>query len=117
MSLNKEKYQALANSLEQFRSDVTTTQIDATQLQRRLASLKELFQEQIVPIAESNSHEQSYRTEMSKQLRLLEIDVMFYQGARQAATVQTRLQTIGYRLSTLLRYCDAILQPEDETGV
>lgn len=117
MSLNKEKYQALANFLEQFRSDVTTTQLDPTELQQRLTSLKEIFQQRIVPISESDSREQSYRTEISKQLRLLEIDVMFYQGARQAATVQTRLQTIGDRLTTLIRYCDAILQPEAETEI
>lgn len=116
MSLNKENYQALANSLGQLRSDVTTTQLDATELQRRLTSLQQLFQQQIVPLPESDSREQSYRTEISKQLRLLEIDVMFFQGARQPATVKTRLQTIGDRLTTLIQYCDAILQPEAESG-
>jgi hypothetical protein len=49
---------------------------------------------------------------MSKQLRLLAIDVMFLQGARQASTAQTRLQTISDRLTTLIQYCDAIIQPE-----
>src|SRR5689334_17500368 len=112
MSLNSEKYQAFVTLLEQLRSDATTTQIDAPELLRRVASLQKVFGEEIVPLAGEDWRVQSYQTEMSKQLRLLEIDVMFFQGARQASTVQTRLQTIGDRLTTLIQYCNAILQPE-----
>ncbi|OUL18165.1 hypothetical protein BV372_34370 [Nostoc sp. T09] len=129
MSLNKDHYQVFASLLEQLRSDVTNTQLNATELRQRLASLKQFFGQQIVPLSEVDSRErevraeassdrnfareQSYRTEMSKQLRLLEIDIMFFQGARQESTAQARLQTIRDRLTTLIRYCDAILRPED----
>ncbi|MBD2207039.1 heterocyst frequency control protein PatD [Calothrix sp. FACHB-1219] len=113
MSLNTDKYQVLASFLEEFRSDATNTQLNANQLRQRLASLKQLFVQQIVPLTEEDSKEQSYRTEMSKQLRLLEIDIMFFQGARQVSTAQARLQTISDRLTTLIRYCDAILRPEE----
>ncbi|MDF5712180.1 MAG: heterocyst frequency control protein PatD [Nostoc sp. S4] len=114
MSLYREKYQALVTLLEQLRSDATTTQIDIPELRRRVASLKQLFAKEIVPLADRDSRVQSYQTEMSKQLRLLEIDVMFFQGARQASTIETRLQTISDRLTTLIQYCKAILQPEAE---
>ncbi|MEH2246030.1 heterocyst frequency control protein PatD [Nostoc sp.] len=143
MSLNREKYQALITLLEQLRSDATTTQIVAPELRQRVTSLQQFFGQQIVPLADvdvgvgvgeasrreasrreasrreaspqgEDSRVQSYQTEMSKQLRLLEIDVMFLQGARQASTAQTRLQTISDRLTTLIQYCDAILQPEAE---
>ncbi|MBD2413054.1 hypothetical protein FACHB389_02105 [Nostoc calcicola FACHB-389] len=114
MSSNCEKYQAFVTLLEQLRSDATTNQIVAPELRRRVASLQQLFGEEIVPLADENWRVQSYQTEMSKQLRLLEIDVMFFQGARQASTVQTRLQTISDRLTTLIQYCNAILQPEAE---
>ncbi|MCC5616581.1 heterocyst frequency control protein PatD [Nostoc sp. CHAB 5836] len=122
MSLNPEKYLALVTLLEQLRSDATTTQIAAPELRRRVASLQQFFGQQIVPLADvgepslqgEDSRVQSYQTEMSKQLRLLEIDVMFFQGARQASTAQTRLQTISDRLTTLIQYCNAILQPEAE---
>jgi hypothetical protein len=129
MSLNTDKYRVFASFLEEFRSDATNTQINANQLRQRLASLKQLFVQQIVPLTEADSperevresassernlaKEQSYQTEMSKQLRLLEIDVMFFQGARQVSTAQARLQTISDRLTTLIRYCDAILRPEE----
>ncbi len=112
MSLKHEKYQTLATLLEKLRSDATTTELDAAQLRQRLTSLQQFFGQQIVPLADADSKEQSYRTEMSKQLRLLEIDVMFFQGARQPATAQARLQTIGDRLTTMIKYCDAILQQE-----
>jgi len=113
MSLNQEKYQTLANLLEQFRSDAKNTPLDATELRQRLASLNQFFGQQIVPLTELDSREQSYRTEIGKQLRLLEIDVMFFQGARQVSTAQARLQTISDRLTTLIQYCDAILRLED----
>jgi hypothetical protein len=112
MSLNCEKYQTLANLLVQLRSDVAANQPDTTGLKQRVAQLQQLFQREVVPLAVADSKEQSYRTEMSKQLRLLEIDVIFLQGARQAATAQVRLKTIGDRLTTLLQYCHAILQQE-----
>lgn len=114
MSLNRDKYQALATLLEQLRSDATTTQLNAPELRRRLASLQEFFGQQIVPLTDVDSRVQSYRTEISKQLRLLEIDIMFFQGARQVSTAQTRLQTIGDRLTTLIGYCAAILKPEEQ---
>ncbi|MBD2513725.1 heterocyst frequency control protein PatD [Nostoc sp. FACHB-973] len=114
MSSNCEKYQAFVTLLEHLRSDATTNQIVAPELRRRVASLQQLFGEEIVPLADENWRVQSYQTEMSKQLRLLEIDVMFFQGARQASTAQTRLQTISDRLTTLIQYCNAILQPEAE---
>jgi hypothetical protein len=111
MSLNREKYHTLANLFRQLHSDAITNQLDAAQLRQRLAFLQEFFGQQIVPLVELDSREQSYRTEMSKQLRLLEIDIMFFQGARQQSTTQARRQTIGDRLTTLIQYCDAILQP------
>lgn len=122
MSLNREKYQAFVTLLEQLRSDATTTQIVGPELRQRVASLQQFFGQQIVPLTDVGQASpqgedwrvQSYQTEMSKQLRLLEIDVMFLQGARQASTAQTRLQTISDRLTILIQYCDAILQPEAE---
>ncbi|AFY32717.1 heterocyst frequency control protein PatD [Calothrix sp. PCC 7507] len=111
MSLNREKYQALANLLGQLHSDATNNLLEAATLRSRLASLQQFFGQQIAPLTEVESREQSYRTEISKQLRLLEIDVMFFQGARQQSTAQARLETICDRLTTLVQYCDAILQP------
>ncbi len=118
MSLNCEKYHQLATLLQQLRDYTTSTELNAPELRLRVASLQQMFLVQIVPLTDEdtqmphNSREQSYQTEMSKQLRLLELDVMFFQGARQSATAQARLQTISDRLTTLMQYCEAILQQE-----
>lgn len=111
MSLSSDKYQVLVNLLEQLRTDVSNLQVSTPELSGRVATLQKLFTEEIIPLAaDANSREQSYQTEISKQLRLLAVDVMFLQGAKQTATVQTRLKTIGDRLSILMQYCQAVLQ-------
>ncbi|MBD2386939.1 heterocyst frequency control protein PatD [Cylindrospermum sp. FACHB-282] len=113
MSQNRHKYQVLATLLEQLQADATTTQLDAPELRQRLAELQEFFRQEIVSLTDADSRVQSFRTEISKQLRLLEVDVMFLQGARQASTAKARLQTISSRLTTLIQYCAAILQQEE----
>ncbi|ARV60481.1 hypothetical protein BZZ01_19230 [Nostocales cyanobacterium HT-58-2] len=116
MSLIREKYHALKILLKQLHSDITTTKVEASQLRQSMTSLQEFFQQQIVPLVYKDtdsfdeSRFQSYQTEISKQLHLLEIDVMFFQGARQAFTAKNRLDAIGDRLTTLIEYCNAILQ-------
>lgn len=112
MSVHHDKYQTFATLIEQFRSDAVTQQLDAPTMRQHLLSLQQFFQQQILPLKEEKSREQSYRTEMSKQLRLLEIDVMFFQGARQATTASDRLNIISDRLTTLIQYCEAILQQQ-----
>ncbi|MCG6136015.1 MAG: heterocyst frequency control protein PatD [Nostoc sp. LLA-1] len=112
MSSTREKYQELATLLEQLRCNTSDPQINSSDLRKGVSFLQQVFQQQIVPLADGNSRVQSYRTEISKQLRLLEIDIMFFQGSRQVSTAQGRLQTIGDRLTTLIQYCEAILQQE-----
>ena len=113
MSLNRQNYQAFATLLQQLGDYTTTAEVNAPELRRMVASLQQMFRQQIVPDSESDSRVQSYQKEISKQLRLLELDVTFFQGAKQVTTTQARLQTIGDRLSTLIQYCEAILQLGD----
>ncbi|MEA5618338.1 heterocyst frequency control protein PatD [Cronbergia sp. UHCC 0137] len=109
MSLNHEKYQALANLLTQLRADVTSNLLDVREIRQRLSLLQEFFVQEVVPLSELDSRELSYRTEISKQLRLLEVDVMFLQGAKQLATVQGRMRAIEERLGILMGYCGVVL--------
>jgi len=116
MSLNHQKYQAFATLLEQLRSDLIANQLDAPRLRQYTTSLQQFFRQKIVPLADEDANSpnvgrvQSYQTEMSKQLRLLEIDVMFFQAARQASTAQQRVDAISDRLTTLIEYCNAIVR-------
>jgi hypothetical protein len=113
MSLNHQKYHAFAILLEQLRLDAASNQLDAPKLREGVLFLQKYFQQEIVPLLEESYREQSYRTEISKQLRLLDVDAMFFQGAKQAATAQARLQTIGSRLTTLIQYCEAVTKQDN----
>jgi hypothetical protein len=75
------------------------------QLQQLLQSDKTVDQAEELFIAQA----QPLQTEINKQLRLLETDLIFLKAARQPATLQQRHQQIQTRLTLLLRYCEAIL--------
>jgi len=59
---------------------------------------------------------QSYQTEINKQLRLLEIDLMFLKAARQAATSEQRWKMMGDRLNLFIFYCDTLLSKDFQGG-
>lgn len=125
MSLYFEKYQLFANLLGQMRDQLTHSQtdVDTQKLRQTLISLKKFFSEQILSTktdtvdASSKVPEQSYLTEISKQMRLLEMDITFFQGARQATTLQNRLNSICDRLNILIKYCNALTQEPDEENL
>lgn len=110
MSLNKQKYLAFKTLLEQFHADISSNLTNASELRQGMASLQSFFRTDIVPLTTQYPTEQSYQTEISKQLRLLQIDIMFFQGARQASTIKGRIDALSERLTTLIGYCDAILK-------
>lgn len=49
------------------------------------------------------------QVEIDKQLKLLSMDVLFLQTARQATTAEQRQQQMGDRLEQLERYCALVL--------
>lgn len=80
--------------------------------------LKQIFRDQIlsagIRFRESLSPGklQSIHTEMSRDLRLLQTDLMFFSAARQHDTAQQRKQQVGDRLNRLIQYCEFILGEE-----
>jgi hypothetical protein len=111
MSLNLDKYHTFATQLEQLRLDITANLLNVQEIRQHLTLLEQFFRSQIVPLNDDESiehTEQMYVTEMSKQLRLLEVDIMFLGGARQSTTMEARLKIVCDRLTTLYNYCDRI---------
>lgn len=89
---------------------------DAQSLRQSFLNAQQFFGQQIVSL-DNNDLEpadeprvRSYQTEISKQLQLLSIDVMFLQAARQQQTATLRQNQIHLRLQTLIRYCSAIME-------
>jgi hypothetical protein len=117
MSLNLDKYNTLITLLRHLGVDVSINELSVQELRRDIRILQQFFQEQIVPLDSDEWYERSYRTEISKQLRLLDVDILFLQGAKQQSTAETRLKGISDRISILTGYCQAVLdgKPGDTT--
>lgn len=119
-------YQQFSALLHQMREQLHNH--DMFVLRQSLLSGQQLFQEYLN--SESNSSEntsghgsaihsaipgidaaklQSILTEMNRDLRLLNTDVMLLQAARQNQTLQQRTIQVGDRLQRLIQFCDFIL--------
>ncbi|AFY99844.1 heterocyst frequency control protein PatD [Calothrix sp. PCC 6303] len=114
MSLNQDKYDTLMTFLRQLSLNVSVNELSLQELKENIRILQQFFQEQIVPLDSDEWYERSYRTEISKQLRLLDVDILFLQGAKQPATVESRLKAISDRISILISYCQAVLDGKSE---
>ncbi|MCC5899209.1 MAG: heterocyst frequency control protein PatD [Phormidium sp. BM_Day4_Bin.17] len=82
----------------------------------QVSNLQQWFQQTLLsPESDRPQSEQSLLVELHKQLRLLATDAAFLQSAKTPQTQQQRQQQMGDRLSTLQRYCNYLLNPEDKT--
>lgn len=115
-TLYYQRYQKFSGLLEQLQLSADTNQLDAQKLRQSFLTLQQFFQQQIVSLDSSllDSSDaprvRSYQTEISKQLNLLGVDMIFFQAARQPQTAQTRLMQISQRLQTLKSYCNTIME-------
>jgi glutathione S-transferase len=96
----------------QKRENSSALQKAFQELQQSLQSLLALDNSQLD--AASAAKLQSYQTEMSRLMRLLGMDILFLQAARQSATADQRLQQASDRVERLLQYCEAVLGRRDE---
>lgn len=114
MSVNLEIYQKFVTLLELLSNNLSNPLLNASSLRQPLIELQQYFVKEIASLTYLTSRQQSYHTEMSKQLRLLELDITFLQGSKKSATAQTRINNIKERIDTLIRYCQAIINPNHE---
>ncbi len=89
--------------------------LKTTDLKATVADLQTFFQTDIrrldlEVLDPAVAHQvQSFNVEIDKQLRLLSMDVMFLQAAKQPSTTEQRLNQMRDRLTLLLRYCHGLL--------
>jgi hypothetical protein len=109
-------YQELQQALEQLQKTAAQENLDRAALAIEYKKVQQFFGNQIMRAesddldASETPPEQSYLTEIHKQLRLLGTDVTFLQASRQPATAEARQTGAIARLNTLIGYCDALLQ-------
>lgn len=115
-STHRQPYQEFKQILEQMLHSAVAIDLEKSVLRDKFRGLQQFFQSQIANltaddlISESASRWQSLQTEIYKQMRLLETDVMMLQASRSAATSQTRATGICDRIKTLIQYCQVLLQ-------
>ncbi|MBW4472025.1 MAG: heterocyst frequency control protein PatD [Stenomitos rutilans HA7619-LM2] len=123
--LHQQRYEAFQQLLGQVaqtiaQGDSALLYEPSTVVQAKVADLQQFFRQQILCLpldilVPSMQHwMQSYQVECDKQLRLLGLDVMSLRAARQPTTIAQRQQQVSDRLSTLQRYCAAVLEGSRE---
>ncbi|WP_247650118.1 heterocyst frequency control protein PatD [Cylindrospermopsis raciborskii] len=110
MSFKYQKYQELKTLVELLLSDVNKAHVYDPTWKSLLGQISGFFAREIAVFTDLGSRQQSYQTEISKQIRLLEVDMIFLQGAKQTLTIKSRLESIQQRAETLTRYCQTILE-------
>jgi hypothetical protein len=115
----RSRYQELQQALEQLQKTTAHGNLDQTALAAEYQKVQQFFGNQIMR-ADSRElepseppPEQSYLTEIHKQLRMLGTDIAFLQASRQPATTTARQTAAIARLTTLIGYCGALLQKND----
>jgi hypothetical protein len=115
---HRQQYQEFQQILQQLEKFVDQPICDRAALKSKIPEAQQFFQKQIKSLdIEALESEMAYRSrslqvEMDKQLRLLNMEVMFLQTARQLTTSQHRLGQIKERLRTLGEYCEVMLSAE-----
>lgn len=112
-SVYQRPYQQLQQDIEELQKTLVSA-TDATRLKLAIAALQTFFQTEVwnldlQPLEPELQHRvQSINVEIDKQLRLLNMDVLFLQAARQENTIQQRQQQVRDRLALLLQYCNSL---------
>jgi hypothetical protein len=115
-SLHRQRYQVFQQALEQLHKSATATDLEGGALRDSFQNLQQLFKSQITSLsaddipADYASRWQSFQTEIYKQMRLLETDVMLLQASRSSATSLARASNVCERIKTLIQYCEALLE-------
>ena len=109
-------YEEFLAALEQLQQTVSLTNpIDKTTLEKSFPQVQQLFFGKILNLSNEDlapataSELQSYLTEIHRQMRLLQMDVLFLQASRQVTTANSRQATISDRIKMLINYSQRIL--------
>lgn len=115
---HRQPYEEFYQSLQSFQQQCRTIEVPGSEIRSGFQQLQTLFQrclnlDETVLDPDVALSVQSYQVEINKQLRLLSMDVMFLQSAKQSTTANQRRQQMSNRVDLLLRYGEAILQKTD----
>lgn len=105
-------------NLEELKDVLSQDTVDRSHLKSSVAKLQDFFQNQILTLDLDElepvlaQQVQSVQIEIDKQLKLLSLDALFFQAAKQPSTAQHRAKQASDRLTLLVRYCDFLLDDQ-----
>ncbi len=111
----QQMYEDLRQQIQGLSAAIAVNQPDPQRLQQQFLQCQQLFQQCMVRAGDELAQEvlpqvQAYEVELNKQFRLMGVDIMFLQSARQSATRTQRQAQLRDRLQLLLTYCDRVLE-------
>ena len=107
---HRQCYQEFKQALEELQETVSSGQSDLD-----WAGIQRFFQERVANLTAEGidpslvSRWQSVQTEIHKQMRLLAVDLTFFQASRQLSTREQRQKQIVSRLQTSIGYCEMLM--------
>lgn len=109
-------YQEFLTLLQKLNDDFLPRKetIEIKSVQQQFQTIKTFFQQEITGLTADQldrsiaTRWQSLQTELYRELRLLETDILFWAAARQAETRAQRLLSVGDRLKRVIGYCTAM---------
>ncbi|NJO39291.1 MAG: heterocyst frequency control protein PatD [Cyanobacteria bacterium CRU_2_1] len=108
-------YLTFQQSLQSFQAVYMTDRTSKLAIQPAFQTLRQIFQQQILTLDLDSldpieaAKVQSYHTEMNRQLRLMGMDTLFIQTAKQSTIANQRWEQVNDRLNTLIQYCNILL--------
>lgn len=111
----RQQYQEFLAALTDLLHTTKADHPEQAQLKEKFQKVQQGFQEQIARLSGDGLDPavaprwQSLQTEIHRQMRLLEMDLIFLQASRQSATAQTRQAAMNNRIKTLIGYCEGIM--------
>ncbi len=113
---HSQAYQEFLLSLEKLNNEflIGSEDLDLPSLKAEFQTIKLFFQSHIATIQELDEaiamQWQSLQTELYRELRLLETDILFFASSRAAETKLQRLRSLRERIERMIKYCQAILK-------
>ena len=108
--IHKKAYQEFLNLLKEFQERLKES--DEPIPQKNWHNLQQLCQQKIFILKEDNLDEsiiqqwRSLQTEIQREFRLLNTDMLFLAASRQTKTKEVRLKSIGDRVTRLVKFAN-----------
>lgn len=111
----RKQYQGFYDALNVLKESVSGSGEGEDDLKQVFARLKQLYQDEILPLSEEGEKDwqtprwRSLQTEINRTMRLLQTDILFLQASQKSTTVDQRRKEFLQKIEKLMQFCQEIL--------